>query len=78
MKQIALSEIKDDFSRFLREAASEQIVITRHGRPAGILRGFGSEDDWLDSVWSMTLVSSSESFAPAAAFRLGAVSASRI
>ncbi len=48
MKQIALSEIKDDFSRFLREAASEQIVITRHGRPAGILRGFGSEDDWLD------------------------------
>ena len=33
MKQIALSEIKDDFSRLLREAASERIVITRHGRP---------------------------------------------
>lgn len=48
MKQIALSEIKDDFSRFLREAASEQIVITRHGRPAGILVGFATEDDWLD------------------------------
>ncbi|MHB8524319.1 MAG: type II toxin-antitoxin system Phd/YefM family antitoxin [Limisphaerales bacterium] len=48
MKQIALSEIKDDFSRFLREAASEQIVITRHGRPAGILVGFASEDDWFD------------------------------
>ncbi|HYR58818.1 MAG TPA: type II toxin-antitoxin system Phd/YefM family antitoxin [Chthoniobacteraceae bacterium] len=48
MKQIALSEIKDDFSRFLREASSEQIVITRHGRPAGILVGFASEDDWLD------------------------------
>ena len=48
MKQIALSEIKDDFSRFLREAAAEQIVITRHGRPAGILVGFASEDDWLD------------------------------
>ena len=48
MKQIALSEIKDDLSRFLREAASEQIVITRHGRPAGILVGFASEDDWLD------------------------------
>lgn len=48
MKEIALSEIKDDFSRFLREAAAEQIIITRHGRPAGILLGFASEDDWLD------------------------------
>ncbi len=48
MKKIALSEIKDDLSRFLREAASEQIVITRHGRPAGLLVGFASEDDWLD------------------------------
>ena len=48
MKQIALSEIKDDLSRFLREASSEQIVITRHGRPAGILVGFATEDDWLD------------------------------
>ncbi len=48
MKQIALSEIKDDLSRFLREAESEQIVITRHGKPAGVLVGFGSEDDWLD------------------------------
>jgi prevent-host-death family protein len=48
MKQVALSEIKDDLSRFLREAASEQIVITRHGRPAGILVGFANEDEWLD------------------------------
>ncbi len=48
MKQIALSEIKDNLPRFLREAASEQIVITRHGRPAGILVGFASEDDWID------------------------------
>jgi len=48
MKQIALSEIKDNLPRFLREASSEQIVITRHGRPAGVLVGFASEDDWLD------------------------------
>jgi hypothetical protein len=25
-----------------------EIVITRHGRPAGVLLGFASEDDWLD------------------------------
>ena len=48
MKHIALSKIKDNLPRFLREAASEQLVITRHGRPAGILVGFASEDDWLD------------------------------
>ena len=48
MKKIALSEIKDDLSRFLRKAESEEIVITRHGRPAGVLVGFASEDDWLE------------------------------
>ena len=48
MKKIALSEIKDDLSRFLRMAESEEIVITKHGRPAGILVGFASEDDWFD------------------------------
>ena len=48
MKQIALSEVKDDLSRYLREAASETIVITRHGRPAGVLVGFADEDDWFD------------------------------
>jgi len=40
--------VKDDLSRFLREAESEEIVITRNGKPAGLLIGFGSEDDWLD------------------------------
>jgi prevent-host-death family protein len=40
--------LKDDFSRYLRLAASEEIVITRHGRPAGVLIGFDSEDDWFD------------------------------
>jgi prevent-host-death family protein len=48
MKQIALSEIKDDLSKYLRLAEKEQIVITKHGKPAGILVGFASEDDWFD------------------------------
>jgi prevent-host-death family protein len=48
MKQVGLSEIKDDLSRYLRLAEKEEIVITRHGKPAGILVGFGSEDDWFD------------------------------
>jgi prevent-host-death family protein len=48
IKEVPLSEIKDDFSRFLREAEKQQIVITRHGKPAGVLIGFESEDDWFD------------------------------
>ena len=47
-KEVPLSEIKDDLSRFLREAEGGEIVITRHGRPAGVLIGFKSEDDWFD------------------------------
>jgi prevent-host-death family protein len=48
MKQVPLSEVKDDLSKYLRLAESEEIVITRHGKPAGILVGFASEDDWFD------------------------------
>ncbi len=40
--------VKDDLSRFLRLAESEEIVITRHGKPAGVLIGFESEEDWFD------------------------------
>ena len=48
MKEVPLSEVKDDLSRFLREAEKEEIVITRHGKPAGVLIGFESEDDWFE------------------------------
>ncbi|MBI5130943.1 MAG: type II toxin-antitoxin system Phd/YefM family antitoxin [Rhodopseudomonas palustris] len=48
MKEVSLSEVKDDLSRYLREAETQEIVITRHGKPAGVLIGFESEDDWLD------------------------------
>jgi prevent-host-death family protein len=48
VKEIPLSEIKDDLSRYLREAETQEIVITRHGKPAGVLIGFESEEDWFD------------------------------
>jgi prevent-host-death family protein len=47
-KEVALSEIKDDLSRYLREAETQEIVITRHGKPAGVLIGFESEEDWFE------------------------------
>lgn len=48
MKEVALSEMKDDLSRYLRLAEKEEIIITRHGKAAGVLIGFESEDDWFD------------------------------
>jgi prevent-host-death family protein len=48
MKTVSLSDVKDDLSRYLRLAAKEEIVITRHGKPAGVLVGFANEDDWFD------------------------------
>jgi prevent-host-death family protein len=49
VKRVPLSEIQSDLSRFLYEAEAEEVVITRNGKPAGLLIGFASEDDWLDN-----------------------------
>jgi len=45
---VALAKVKDDLSRYLRLAEAQEIVITRHGRPAGVLIGFESEEDWFE------------------------------
>lgn len=45
VREVPLSEIKDDLSRYLREAETQGIVITLQGKPAGMLIGFESEDD---------------------------------
>src|SRR5262249_7408447 len=36
LREVALAKVKDDFSKYLRLAAGEKIIITRHGRPAGV------------------------------------------
>ncbi len=48
VRQVPVSELEEDFPHFLREAAKQEIVITRDGKPAGVLIGFASEDDWFD------------------------------
>lgn len=48
MKKVPLSEVKDQLSEYLHLAEEEEIIITRHGKPAGVLIGFASEDDWFD------------------------------
>ncbi len=48
MKKVPVNEVKDELSRYLREAEKEEIVITRHGKAAGVLIGFASEDEWFE------------------------------
>lgn len=48
MKSAALHDVKNRFSEYLRKAESEDVIILRHGRPAGVLIGFEDDDDWID------------------------------
>src|SRR3970040_702996 len=48
MKSVELSEVKYNLSRYVVMAEEEDVIITRHGKAAGILIGFASEDDWFD------------------------------
>jgi prevent-host-death family protein len=48
MKKVPLVEVKDHLSQYLHDAEQEHIIITRHGKPAGVLIGFESEDDWFE------------------------------
>jgi prevent-host-death family protein len=48
MKMVALSEVKADLPRYLRLAEKEAIIITRNGKPTGILIGLADDDDGFD------------------------------
>ena len=48
IREVPLAELKGDLSRYLRLAAGREIIITRHGKAAGVLIGFESDDDWFD------------------------------
>ncbi len=48
MKQVPLSNVKDDLSRYVGLAKKEEVVITHHGKPAAVLVGFESEEGWFD------------------------------
>lgn len=48
MKEVAVSEVKGRFFRYLRIAETEEVVITRNGKPAGVLVGFSDEEDWFE------------------------------
>jgi prevent-host-death family protein len=50
MIQVPLHQVKDDLSRYLRLAEKEDVIITRHGVPAGMLIGFEDPEDWWEEL----------------------------
>jgi len=50
MIRIPINQVKDDLSRVLRMAEKEDIIITRHGVPAGILIGFEDPEAWWEEL----------------------------
>ena len=48
MKTRTMTEAKNDICSLIREAEKEEVLITRHGKPAAVVLGFHDEDDWLD------------------------------
>jgi prevent-host-death family protein len=48
MTKVPLTEVKDNFSEFIKKAGKEDVVVTIHGRPAAVIIGFEDEDDWLE------------------------------
>lgn len=43
-----MTEAKNDICTIIREAEKDEIVITRHGKPAAVVIGFHDDDDWFD------------------------------
>ena len=48
MKEISLVQAEERLAEVLRSATEEEVVITHNGKPAGVLIGFATEDDWFD------------------------------
>ncbi len=44
----SISEIKNDFSSFVDQARTEDVIVTNHGKPVAFIRGFEDEDDFLE------------------------------
>jgi prevent-host-death family protein len=44
--RVPLTEAKDNLSKYVKLAARQDVVITKHGRPAAVLIGFETEEDY--------------------------------
>jgi len=43
-----MTEAKNDICAIIRESEKDEVIITRHGKPAAVIIGFADDDDWFD------------------------------
>ncbi len=43
-----MTEAKNDICALIREAEKDEVVVTRHGKPAAVIIGFADADAWFD------------------------------
>ena len=43
-----MTEAKNDICALIREAEKEEVIVTRHGKPAAVIIGFSDDDAWFD------------------------------
>ena len=43
-----MTEAKNDICALIREAERDEVVVTRHGKPAAVIIGFADDDAWFD------------------------------
>ncbi|MGG6264748.1 type II toxin-antitoxin system Phd/YefM family antitoxin [Leptolyngbya sp. AN03gr2] len=48
MKEVTVSEVQSNFSEYLQLAEQEEILITRDGKPVGLLVGFEEDENLED------------------------------
>ena len=48
MKTHTMTEAKNDICSIIREAEKDEVLITRHGKPAAVVIGFRDEEEWID------------------------------
>ena len=48
MTRVPLYKVKDQLSKYVDQAAEEEVIVTRHGKPAAVIIGFKDDDAWFD------------------------------
>lgn len=50
MKQVSIDRIASDFSNYMKIAENDNIIITRDGKPIGILMSWEDSEDWWEEL----------------------------
>lgn len=48
MITVSISEIKNDFSRYIERSTDEDVIVTNHGKPVAVIHGFANEEEYFE------------------------------